>query len=201
MQEEVYRHWQREGKNIMKRIMTNKILLNIIVFICLLSMFTACGQKKENLQITEGELFTLEQAYNNGFLSHDDLLSIAYYHQGSIMNAETATDVFTPKNMEPKELSKDIDYSVRQTLVSILNEKFNANSFQIDNIVICAYYGTYHDGVVIRMIYSEADTIALTDVIREDVVSGIKFYYSSYTEFFRTDDFIFSNSIMYWKRK
>ena len=176
-------------------------LLNIIVILCFSSVFTSCGKKEEKIQITEGELFTLEQAYAHGYLSHNDLLNIAYYHQDTFLNEETTDSDFSPIDMEPKELSEDIDRSVKQTLVNILNEKSNVDSFQAEKIAICAYYGTYNDGVVVRMVYSNGDTTALTAVTHEDSVDGIRFYYTDYTVFFRTHDFSFSNSIMYWKMK
>ncbi|MDE6075037.1 MAG: hypothetical protein K2G26_01215, partial [Clostridia bacterium] len=53
-----------------------------------------------------GEFYTLQEAYDNGYLTLEDLLSIAYYHNGGITgNEELISLDFTPKQKNPECIS------------------------------------------------------------------------------------------------
>ena len=154
-----------------------------------------------------GSLYTLQEAYDNGWLTQADLLSIAYYHHSQSLgsnssltfNTELMGENFQPIEKSPETLSTLLNNTIRQTVLNDLNNEFDSNSFELKQIYIGAYYGAYNGGVAVIILYSRGDDIALNDVMREDVVANVTFYYSAYTVFFRTVSYSLSNTIMFWK--
>lgn len=192
------------------------ILLCSVITLCLLLGLSACGKSVDEDRsgneppdsYINGAFYTLQEAYDNGFLSSDDLLSIAYYHHsqsrypnnGVAFNVGLMGENYVPAEKSPSELRAEQNCAIRQTLINNLKKFSSSNSFALDDIVICAYYGTYNEGIAVRLLYKDGGDIILQDVMYEDTVANIKFVYSEYTEFFRTVDYNFNNTILIWKK-
>lgn len=120
-----------------------------------------------------GKLVNLQEAYNSGLLNEQDLMSIAYYH-GSL-GGVIGTFVPTPK--EPENLSAETTKTIRhiyfKTYVEQRVDDFDI--LNIDDVEILVYYGTYNGAVVVRM----KDNFGFIGLIREVIIAGITFEYSS----------------------
>ena len=163
--------------------------------------------EKELAEKTVGAFYSLQEAYDNGFLSYDELQSIAYYHQsqfinpdfGMSFNADLMGDNYQPIPKTSENLSTLLNLAIKQTMVNDLNKRFDTDSFALDNIVIYEYCGTYNDCVAIRMLYSAGPDFAVNDITCEHTVANVTFFYPDYTSFYYLTSYIFSNTIMIWK--
>lgn len=162
------------------------------------------GGKSPEEEESAGKFYTLQEAYDNGWLKQEDLMSIAYYHNGGRPhNEEIMSEIYKPVDKFPKSLSKGMDLSIRQTMLNNLNSEYPSNNFELEQIGFYAYYGSYNGVVAIRMFYSEnSDGVIIENcMVHKDTIADVKFYYSSYTDFFRTINFNFNNAIMIWKQE
>lgn len=148
----------------------------VIVVIMMLSM-TACAPKQR------GTFYTLEEAYDQGLLTQDDLKSIAYYQNG-----ESEDEDFEPMPKNPEELSEKTEKAIKETRAYDLR---NRNPKPIEeakakDITILKYYGTYNDCVAVLL-----DDMfgGYFPIEREVIIAGVSFYY------------IGSDNIMIWKEK
>lgn len=163
--------------------------------------------EKELAKKTVGAFYSLQGAYDNGFLSYDELLSIAYYYHsqfrnpdfGMSFNADLMGDNYQPIPKTPENLSTFLNLAIRQTMVNDLNKRFDTDTFVLDNIAVYGYCGTYNGCVVIRLAYSDGPYYAGSTVINEHTVANVKFFYPNYTNFYYLTDYIFDNTIMIWK--
>ena len=185
-------------------------------FLCCILLFILClplggcvkstivNEKKEmewETPVKQGEFYTLEQAYDAKLVSKEDLLSIAYYYQGRKWNEEIIAENFSPKVKEPDVLDEKTIDAIKETVVAILCEEVETMDFKKGYVNYLAYYGTYNDAVAIRIAYSATDRIILNDVFKEDIISDIKFVYTSYTDYFQIKQLIFDNRIIIWINK
>lgn len=189
----------------MKRFLIS--VLSLVMIFCLGAIMTGCGDEQSTEEEVVGTFYSLQEAYDKGLLTQGDLISIAYYHHnqtlgsssGMEFNTELMGDNYHPIEKSPKKLSKKLEYSIKQTLFNDLINRNFSNHLNLDNISICAYYGSYRGGVVIRLLYIEDGSCSLDEVECEDIVAGVKFYYSEYTSFFNSGSYNFSNAIVFWK--
>ena len=126
------------------------------------------------MSIKDGEFYTLQQAYNNHWLTQEDLKSIAYYHNGGIVfNEEVMGEDYQPQPKTPEVLDKITEHSIKQTYIdSILTDK-NAiiSGVNIDN-----YYGSYNGCFPLMMSDSYSGT---TGEESWQTVGDVKFYFNS----------------------
>ena len=149
--------------------MAKKIMVLGIVIV-MIFLLAACNQSGE---VKMGKLESLHETYNKGLLNEQDLMSIAYYH-GSL-GGVTGTFIPTPKEPETlnTETTKKIRHIFFETYVEQKVDEFDIVT--IDDVEILLYYGTYNGVVVVRM----KDNFGSVGVIREIVIAGITFEYSS----------------------
>ena len=109
---------------------------------CGVITFSACSSTAEGQtkMPEKGEFCTLQEAYDCGLLTQDDLLSIAYYTQGTRLNEELMGESFSPKPKNPETLSE----TTKEEIIIALKEKTEQNY-----IVIHKYLGTYNNCIVI----------------------------------------------------
>ena len=113
--------------------------LNRIIFLVVIVMalsFTACTKP-------EGSFYTLNEAYDNGWLTTEDLKSTAFYYRG---DADTG---FVAKPKNPETLSAETESAIKQAYLEVLKER--KPEATIDNVWIAEYYGTYGDVVVVKV--------------------------------------------------
>jgi len=123
-------------------------------------------QKEEEV----GTFYSLQEAYDEGLLTIQNLMSIAYYH-GSL---DSVDGTFVPTTKNPEVLSAETVLTIKQSWISELGQSHVEAT--IDDVIILKYYGTY--GGCIALI--------ITDNYSEDggdgdyiIIAEVLFTYSS----------------------
>ena len=165
----------------------------------MIGMCIFCGCGKEPL----GTFYTLQEAYDEGLLSVEDIKSIAYYrydgnewiYAGIDVNEEDYYELqptdYVPIPKIPETLDKKTGKAIKETgaankrLQTHLDGTSRYPRAKAKDFTIMDYYGTYSDCVAIRLNDSFTD---YPDVEREVVVAGVTFVYSG-------------ASITIWKQK
>ena len=122
-----------------------------------------------------GEFYFLEDAYDNGWLTQEDIMSIAYYHnRGRWYNEDIMPENYAPQPKMPEVLSDKTQLKIKSVSAKALREFQNIKNAEADDIIITEYYGTYGDCVAVRTRdnYSGYGTIVFTDL-----TAGVKFFY------------------------
>lgn len=145
-----------------KRGMTARIARGFILCLMIvlgLGMLAGCGGSK-------GEFYTLQEAYVHGWLSVEELQSIAYYYQGS------EDDAFVPIALNPEKLSVEVEESIKKTHLQTIKRDYP--SADISGIHIEEYFGTYGDCVVVnvRDDFRKIDVL----VVPKTEIGGVIFY-------------------------
>jgi len=130
------------------------LLLSAFLAVGAAGVLSSCSEESSNVEEpnkteesvkTEktGEFYSLQEAYDNGYLTMDDLKNIAYYYNG-VNNYED----FTP--YEIGELDEETALTLKQDYCMDYKEFAGADNVSTDNfsIEIDRYYGTYNDCVV-----------------------------------------------------
>ncbi|MCM1438612.1 MAG: hypothetical protein NC131_05305 [Roseburia sp.] len=142
--------------------MSVKRIINIFaVAICALSLmcvFAACNKDSsdsENIKPVTGQFYTLQEAYDNGYITQTDLENIAYYHNG--------------EKSYPESLDENIANSIKSDWAKKLSddETDSADNTVEISVVIRGYYGTY--GNCVAVIVERKGTVYV-DVYRPIVV-------------------------------
>ena len=70
-------------------------------------------------QYAVGSFYSLEEAYENGWLTRDDILSIAYYYnQGTEGNEELMGESYAPEPMVPETLDEERVNQIKRTYLN-----------------------------------------------------------------------------------
>lgn len=176
-----------------------KTALIISIFLITAFSMLMCGCERKH-----GEFYTLQEAYENGILTQEDLISIAYYYHSNIspetVNGDLMGEGYQPIEKEPKVLSEKTERSIKKTMISDLKNQNFSQPLKLKNIVISGYYGTYKDYIAVNLAYSsDGVNTALDLALNEYEVGGVKFSNRAYTVFFRNENFVFSNQITVWE--
>ena len=141
----------------MKRV---KILTVILALAALcMGMLSGCDNGKDNLEIGDGPFYTLEQAYETGWLTKDDIMEVCYYRFGVVWLGENLdSDSWVRCEYDPKhtrqKLDKSVENNIKKTYYSIhKSEFFNKDGDKLGGIedLSVQYFGTYIDSHVIVM--------------------------------------------------
>ena len=157
----------------MKKILS--ILLSLISVICIAFAFSACGEEQSNGEFGEGKFYTVTEAYENGYLTREQVMSIAYYHNGgNYKNEEIMGEDYKPLSITPKTLSVQAENSIKQTH---LNEYYEGKDYaELSGIRIDSYYGTYNGCFVVMI---SDDYSGTAGIVWIEEVAGINIYYIS----------------------
>lgn len=129
------------------------VLLTFTVLFCL----TACTQEEQTPEYIEGAFYSLQEAYDNGWITEENLQSIAdLYH-----NKQTAPEI---------DISEAVSYSIRKTFADERNTPID-----IDD-VFYAYYGEYNSCIAVMMFSS---TEEFPDVMTDVTVGGVTIHYTN----------------------
>ena len=132
-----------------------------------------------------GKFYTLQEAYDNGFLTQEDLMSIAYYHNGTIFNGSTGRygneeimpEDYVPKSKMPEELSMETRNAICKTYFDKYYGPNNLDNVRLNDIGIGKdYYGTYNKCVVVKV---WVDNYPVTDDVNEYIIGGVKICYTN----------------------
>ena len=115
---------------------------------------------------SDGKFYTLQEAYVNGWLSVEELQSIAYYYQGN------DDKTFVPIALNPKKLSAETENSIKKTRLEEIKQDYPFAD--IGGIYIEKYFGTYGDcvAVCVKDNYRKIDVL----VMPETEIGGVVFY-------------------------
>ncbi|MDE6850183.1 MAG: hypothetical protein K2J54_02530, partial [Clostridia bacterium] len=97
------------------------------------------GSGNQNEGVTSGTFYTLQQAYDNGYLTQADLESIAYYHNG--------------EKPYPENISEDTAKSIKRDWAKNLTDDETNPTEDVteDEVTIRKYYGTYNGCVAVTV--------------------------------------------------
>ena len=124
-----------------------------------------------------GSLYTLQEAYANGLLTQEDLLSIAYYHNGGrFHNEEIMSESYQPAPKIPEVLSGITELKIKITAAEEYREKRNIKDAEAEGFTITEYCGTYGDCVAVMM---EDEYTLTSGVIWRDTIAGVNISYYS----------------------
>lgn len=119
-----------------------------------------------------GEMLTIEEAFENGYIDHDDLTNMAYYCD-IVMSPNDFTADFTAEPLYPKELPEE--------LMSVIEDAFiewviavNPGTEKYDEVMSMEYLGRYGDCIAIKGSRSLGLTGAVYDVY-PITVDGVSF--------------------------
>ena len=142
----------------------------IICFALLLAMFfsfAACAPQKK------GDFYTLQEAYDQGLLTMDDLKNIAYYQNG-----ESPDENFVPAPKNPETLSTETENAIKESRAYYYrNMEIGAIEYaKASGYRITKYYGTYSNMIAVLIV---SDYQTYTDVERIYTIEGVTFYYGN----------------------
>ena len=130
-----------------------------------------CGPK------TYGTFYTLQEAYDNGYLTREDLMSIAYYQNGSRRyNESIMPEDYAPIPKDPEELSESTSLRIRSTAAADWNAEYPDDDATAEDFWIDYYYGTYGNCVAVMMRDNLSGT---TGVVWIGIVADVSFSYNS----------------------
>ena len=130
----------------MKRILS--MLLVIISVISLSFAFGSCVDNQTAEQGAAGTFYTVTEAYEKGYLTREQVMSIAYYHNGgNSKNEDIMGEDYVPLPKAPGELSSETENAIKQVH---LNFYYEDNDYaELSGVRIDRYYGTYNGCVVV----------------------------------------------------
>ena len=137
------------------------LLVAVLIFATAVA-FVGCDGCSES---ENGEVIGLQEAYEKEYLTQEDLLSIAYYYQGTKNNEELMGEDYVPKHKEPETLNEKI----AEKIIEVLKKKTEQ-----DYIEIASYLGTYNNCVIVK--YMDGQQYVTVEPMRHLVkIGGVTF--------------------------
>lgn len=142
-----------------------KKLICFFVLLTILFSFTACAPQKR------GEFYTLQEAYDQGLLTVDDLKNIAYH-----LNGESPDESFVPTPKNPQTLSAATEKAIKETKAyDYRNDTISPKKdVKPNGFRIVKYLGTYNNSLAIMI---ESNYYVHTCAEWIDTVEGVSFNY------------------------
>ena len=154
----------------MKNYRKFMVALCIIVILCSMVM-VGCDNREP-----KGEFYTLQQGYDNGLITIEELQTIAYYHS----NGHNCSYI-TPIPKDPESLDEETMQKIKNdALIFLLAQKGKDGKQKypnatINDISVIGYYGTYN-GVIVAKIADGFNGWA--DMVETTIIAGVEFTYS-----------------------
>ncbi|MDE6285289.1 MAG: hypothetical protein K2M17_06040 [Bacilli bacterium] len=129
----------------MKKVLKKSLIIAVISVLALSAvLLCACNNNRDYRNPRKGYpeygvLYSLLTAFENGWISENDLQNIAYYHTGEVQRKGFNP---TPKYLET--LSEENELAIRQ---AFFEENRSNDKQTVDQVQIKAYLGCY-DGLV-----------------------------------------------------
>lgn len=165
--------------------MKNKIVSIIcigIVLVMSMGVLCACGKTEEEKPLVQqGDFLTLQQAFDQGLLTHDDLEIIAYFHH----SLKIGDKVF-PVPEYPEQLDEATAQIIKESWICYCVDSLNIDDEERKNniierwkknVAIEKYYGTYNGNIAVFI----PPEVLLT-MIKTDVIDGVEFFYANFNE-------------------
>ena len=134
-----------------------------------MGVLSGCDNGKNGSETGEGTFYTLQKAYDEGYLTKEEIMSIAYYHNGGrVYNEEIMSEEYTPIPKTPQELSEETVNKIKENAAYEYNSEHNHETkATADGFTINQYYGTYGSCIVVIItdIYSGSPGIVGIETI------------------------------------
>lgn len=165
--------------------MKRRVMLSGAAAVSLVFVLAGAGCSPEQTYArSEGGFYSLEEAYENGWLTQDDLKNIAYYYHDA-QEVDVSDETFAPSPKDPETLSAETEYKIKRTY---LNDVIGKEDGSFEHVFIYGYYGTYDGNVVIAI----SDDYHGYDYVAEPQynVGGVTFYQyiAAYLRVWRADE-------------
>lgn len=101
----------------------------------------------------DGNIYELQEAYDNGWLTTDDIMNIGYYYQFGVVDGGLTEEEligFEPKPKEADKLSKRVENKIKRAYRRYYLNKYNKR-ISLNKIELQHYYGTYQDCIVVAI--------------------------------------------------
>lgn len=146
------------------------ILLSLVSIICISFAFVGCGEDETET----GTFYTVTEAYESGYLTREQVMSIAYYHNdGRGLNEGIMDENYTPLPKSPENLSTETDKAIKDSFYNSDKWEEFKDYYAYEDIGY-GYYGTYGNAVAVKIAVSGQP--AGTIVWKEEI-DGIKIDY------------------------
>ena len=151
---------------------SGKLLAGILtVILCVGASLCGCRQ-------SAGTFLSLREAYESGYLTKEEIRSIAFHHNGGrAYNEDIMDEDYAPLPMSPAELSESVALQIREDVALSLRsaQQSPVPEASADDVCIAEYCGTYGDCVAVmtKNVY-----VMYTDAEWCDEVAGVSIYYS-----------------------
>ncbi len=161
----------------MKKLLSVLLVITLFLSMCVLS--SGCGICGEKAPLGFSDL---KRARDIGILTQEDLLSIAYYHNGGREGHETIMpEDYQPKDKNPGTLSEDLENVIKLEYLTQIRQPTGTT---IEDIQIYAYYGAYNGCPAVLVGYNNEENQADACV---ETVDNVNFNYAN------------SNYILIWR--
>jgi hypothetical protein len=145
----------------MKKLFYSKFIISIVcMIICITFLFGACGKSDVQTHSEDnGQLYTIDSAYESGWLTKDDLMDICYYAYKNVWTGEdkdSSTWVkvdYTPSR-KLDSLDSKVETSIKECYYNLNKSKFidkDGKSLGGIEKLTVKYYGTYNDCVAVSI--------------------------------------------------
>ena len=140
-----------------------------LVFILALALFLPMGC--ENY---EKKFYTLDEVYENGEITRQNLLSIIYYINGGIIeeNKEQYPEDFVPTPKDPEKL----DEQTQNMIAKVYKNEWGYKNEWQHNVF---YYGTYDDYIAVVVEVQEPN-VAYPESIEFHTIDGVGYWWTYY---------------------
>ena len=140
------------------------------------AMLDEQAKEIENLKLksaSSGKFYAVEEAYENGFLTLEDLKSIAYYNNGGRRyNEAIMSETYAPVPKIPEALSEGMQLIIKSTAAKEFNKIFNTTYAEAKGFRITQYFGIYGDCVAVIMLN---DYSGIPGVIWTETIANVNF--------------------------
>ena len=147
--------------------MKKRLLAMVFVILTVsLVVLSGCGNY--------GTFYSLTEAYEEGLITYEDLLSIAYYKNGGTRrNEDLMGEDYEPIPQEP--LDKKIEKKIKKTEAYYLRKYSNINEATADGITVKRFFGKYQNCYIIQV--ENSFTYSLAYVIDYwGIIGGVHFH-------------------------
>ncbi len=159
----------------MKKCMKLVVLTLFIIIVSGLT-FVSCDKEEPNY----GTFYTLQEAYDLGYIDMQDLKSIAY-HQNKEVGVEDDND-YGPAFVPSPLILPTLSYEEKEKMLTAYNKQLAKEHPNVEDVVssycmgIWRYYGEYN-GYKAVLIYGVVFT-----ALDSRVIEGITFHFSGHPE-------------------
>ena len=146
-----------------KKILT--ILALGVMVIMTLGLFAGCGN-------FAGNFYSLQEAFDNEWLTHEDLQSLSYYYSFKVVDGGSNKDEdFVPKPKDPELIDRSTEKAIKQSYLTENKIKKDFPFASIDRIHV-EYFGTYNGYIAVIV----SDDYYGYDYLFEDtIIDGVLF--------------------------